>query len=384
MRVAVGERAGRAERRLLRLAGLMSHLASADVRRRADVAAARAVRRGVRRGCRRARATSPTARARWGGRRPLGRRALRDRASTGSRRSATIRRRTGCGRPCASRATSRRSSGSSRGGRRLRPAVRGRPADLDRAGAGRLRRRRARGCCRGGWTCWCGGRRRRVVATISMDQLTFVIGDQCDVEPGDEVVLIGAAGGRDGSARRSGPAGRTRSATRSSPTSRRGAGGSSISSSEAELERLRAAVPLDGAWLVGGSVRDLLVGRPVADIDVMVDGDPGAAARGLASQAGGVAVPAVGAPRRLAGGAGRDGRSTSRAPGAPSTEDLGLRDFTINAMAMPLAGGELVDPHGGRADLDAGLRAGGQRPDLRRRPAAAAAGGPDRPRSWGS
>ena len=46
-------------------------------------------------------------------------------------------------------------------------------------------------------------------------------------------------------------------------------------------------VPLDGAWLVGGSVRDLLVGRPVADIDVMVDGDPGAAARGLASQAGG-------------------------------------------------------------------------------------------------
>ena len=36
-------------------------------------------------------------------------------------------------------------------------------------------------------------------------------------------------------------------------------------------------------------------------------------------------------------------------------EDLGLRDFTINAMALPLAGGDLVDPHGGRADLDAGL-----------------------------
>src|SRR5205085_2149153 len=32
-----------------------------------------------------------------------------------------------------------------------------------------------------------------------------------------------------------------------------------------------------------------------------------------------------------------------------------LRDFTINAMALPLCGGELLDPHGGRADLDARL-----------------------------
>jgi hypothetical protein len=36
-------------------------------------------------------------------------------------------------------------------------------------------------------------------------------------------------------------------------------------------------------------------------------------------------------------------------------EDLAQRDFTINAMAIPLAGGDLVDPHGGRPDLDAGL-----------------------------
>ena len=39
------------------------------------------------------------------------------------------------------------------------------------------------------------GRRRRVAATISMDQLTFVIGSECDVELGDPVTLIG----RDGS-----------------------------------------------------------------------------------------------------------------------------------------------------------------------------------------
>src|SRR4029078_11470292 len=35
------------------------------------------------------------------------------------------------------------------------------------------------------------GRRRRIAATVSMDQLTFVIGEECDVEPGDRVILIG-------------------------------------------------------------------------------------------------------------------------------------------------------------------------------------------------
>ena len=39
------------------------------------------------------------------------------------------------------------------------------------------------------------GRRRRVAATISMDQLTFVVGEHCDVELGDAVVLIGGQGG---------------------------------------------------------------------------------------------------------------------------------------------------------------------------------------------
>jgi alanine racemase len=39
------------------------------------------------------------------------------------------------------------------------------------------------------------GRRRRVAATVSMDQLTFVIGAECDVESGDAVTLIGEDGG---------------------------------------------------------------------------------------------------------------------------------------------------------------------------------------------
>ena len=41
-----------------------------------------------------------------------------------------------------------------------------------------------------------GGRRRPVVATISMDQLTFLIGEECDVAVGDEVVLLGEQAGQ--------------------------------------------------------------------------------------------------------------------------------------------------------------------------------------------
>ena len=109
-----------------------------------------------------------------------------------------------------------------------------------------------------------------------------------------------------------------------------------------------AVVPLDGAWLVGGSVRDLLVGRPVADIDVMVDGDRGLGRPRSGVPGGRLAVSAVGAPRCLAGGAGVRTIDIARTRGTVE-EDLGLRDFTINAMALPLAGGDLVDPHGGRA-----------------------------------
>jgi tRNA nucleotidyltransferase/poly(A) polymerase len=51
----------------------------------------------------------------------------------------------------------------------------------------------------------------------------------------------------------------------------------------------------------------------------------------------------------------RDGHTVdiTRSRGAVA-DDLGRRDFTINAMAVPLAGGDLLDPHGGRADLEAG------------------------------
>ena len=123
------------------------------------------------------------------------------------------------------------------------------------------------------------------------------------------------------------------------------------------LEAVRALAPVPDAWLVGGSVRDLMLGRDVVDVDLVVADDPAAAARGLARAAGGAPFPL--SDRHGAWRVVRDGHTVdiSRSHG-PVAADLGRRDFTINAMAVPLAGGEVLDPHGGRADLEAGrLRA---------------------------
>ena len=121
------------------------------------------------------------------------------------------------------------------------------------------------------------------------------------------------------------------------------------------LESLRSALAGMPAWLVGGAVRDELLGRPTQDYDVAVDGDPKPAARKVARATGATAFAlseSFGA-WRVVGGDGwhvdlvalRDGDLDA---------DLRARDFTVNAMARPLAGGDLVDPTNGRADLDAG------------------------------
>jgi len=118
------------------------------------------------------------------------------------------------------------------------------------------------------------------------------------------------------------------------------------------------------AWLVGGAVRDRLLERATSDLDLVVDGDVGEAARALARAARGPSFELsdeFGAWRVLA----RD-RSwqadLSPLRGGSLDADLALRDFTVNAIAEPLAGGERVDPHGGAEDLAAGrLRAVGPR-----------------------
>jgi Poly A polymerase head domain len=111
------------------------------------------------------------------------------------------------------------------------------------------------------------------------------------------------------------------------------------------------------AWIVGGAVRDELLGRPLVDLDIAVR-RPKRAARAYAKRSGG-------APFALSDrhGAWRvaleDGRTVDFTPLPGSVEDdLATRDFTINAIAWPLAGGEPVDPFGGQEDLAAGrLRA---------------------------
>jgi poly(A) polymerase len=109
------------------------------------------------------------------------------------------------------------------------------------------------------------------------------------------------------------------------------------------------------AWLVGGAVRDALLGRATADLDLVVDDDVAAAARALGRASRGAVFElsgAFGAWRVMA-----PDRSwqidLSPLRGGSLQADLALRDFTINAIAEPLAGGERVDPHGGAQDLAA-------------------------------
>jgi poly(A) polymerase len=121
------------------------------------------------------------------------------------------------------------------------------------------------------------------------------------------------------------------------------------------LEVARAALAGVPAWIVGGAVRDELLGRPTADLDLVVDGDVRALAKALSRAAGGPAFElsdAFGA-WRIVGPGHRWQVDLMRLQGATLAEDLAKRDFTINAMARPLDGGEVVDPHGGLDDLAA-------------------------------
>ena len=120
-------------------------------------------------------------------------------------------------------------------------------------------------------------------------------------------------------------------------------------------DRLRAALGETPAWVVGGTVRDELLDRPVTDVDVAVAGDPEAAARALAEELRGPVFQLserFGAWRALDRRAGRS-YDVSALQGDTIEEDLARRDFSVNAMARPVAGGALLDPQGGRADLEA-------------------------------
>jgi hypothetical protein len=109
---------------------------------------------------------------------------------------------------------------------------------------------------------------------------------------------------------------------------------------------------IDG-WLVGGAVRDAVLGRPVLDLDVVVPGDPRAVARARAAASGG-AVFALserhGAWRVV------EGDRTVDVTGAHGSiaEDLARRDLTVNAIAVAIGSGAVLDPFRGGEDLAAG------------------------------
>ncbi|MFL5830459.1 MAG: hypothetical protein ACJ76X_11110, partial [Solirubrobacteraceae bacterium] len=116
------------------------------------------------------------------------------------------------------------------------------------------------------------------------------------------------------------------------------------------LDALRAAAE-EPAWLVGGAVRDRLLGRTTADFDVVLGGDPAALARALARAAGGHPFSlseTFGGWRVVAHD---HGWQVDVLPLAGETieADLAKRDLTINAIAEPVAGDGYVDPFGGIA-----------------------------------
>ena len=105
------------------------------------------------------------------------------------------------------------------------------------------------------------------------------------------------------------------------------------------------------AWIVGGAVRDELLGRPLVDLDIACR-EPETAARRYARRSEGAPFPLSerhGAWRVALS----DERTVDFTP-LPNGihEDLATRDFTINAIARPLKGGQPLDPFGGLGDLD--------------------------------
>jgi Poly A polymerase head domain/Probable RNA and SrmB- binding site of polymerase A len=113
------------------------------------------------------------------------------------------------------------------------------------------------------------------------------------------------------------------------------------------LEAARKALAGEEAWIVGGAVRDELLGRPVLDVDIACR-DPEAAAR----RYGGPVFPL--SERHGAWRVALEGGRTVDFTPLPDgiAADLATRDFTINAIARPLDGGPPVDPFGGHSDLE--------------------------------
>ena len=123
-------------------------------------------------------------------------------------------------------------------------------------------------------------------------------------------------------------------------------------------------------WLVGGSVRDLVLGRQPRELDLEVTGLPPGQVHALLAEhfsvqfvgksfevfkLQGLPIDLSIPSRMLAGDTSLPGLLRQADPGMPIDEALARRDFTINAMAWDPDTMELRDPFNGRSDLDARL-----------------------------
>ena len=134
----------------------------------------------------------------------------------------------------------------------------------------------------------------------------------------------------------------------------------------ARLDRPPAVAALDGedsVYVVGGAVRDLLLDREPRELDFVVEGDALAVARRVGDRViaherfGTATVSVPGATFDLASARReryeRPGALPEVELGATLREDLERRDFTVNAIALHLADGELIWVPRAHEDLDA-------------------------------
>ena len=107
------------------------------------------------------------------------------------------------------------------------------------------------------------------------------------------------------------------------------------------------------AYLVGGAVRDSLLGAESLDLDIAVEGDSGRVSQGAAAALGWKAYP-LDARRGIFRLTSDRGPTVDLSPLRGSIEhDLAQRDFTVDAIAVPMTGHAApIDPYGGVLDLD--------------------------------
>lgn len=124
------------------------------------------------------------------------------------------------------------------------------------------------------------------------------------------------------------------------------------------VEPLRRPLAGQEAWVVGGTVRDVALGREPAEVDLAIPGDPGPVARMLGRKLNGAAFELSSefpAWRIRGRDAGWQVDVSALRGGGRLEDDLALRDFTAGAIAVDLATGRVSDPTGGLADLERGI-----------------------------